>query len=150
MDQEYIKDFYPKPNQWHDYEIIWTPDYVAWELDGKEIRRISGTEDVHFLNKKCHIMMNYWVTSKGGWGEGFEPTAMPWYAEYDYVEVHKWNGNGFDFHWRDDFDKPLDKSRWISSNGWGYEETTFWPNQVGTHNGLMIITLNKPNGDEPE
>jgi endo-1,3-1,4-beta-glycanase ExoK len=32
---------------YHTYALVWTPDYIAWEVDGNEIRRVgSGQLDV--------------------------------------------------------------------------------------------------------
>ena len=30
---------------WHIYELVWTPDFISYRLDNKEIRRIEKKED---------------------------------------------------------------------------------------------------------
>lgn len=32
--QEYISDFV-LDTEWHDYAILWTPEYISWFIDGK-------------------------------------------------------------------------------------------------------------------
>ena len=87
-------------------------------------------------------MMNFWVTSNGAWGKGFNPTAMPWYAEYDFVEVHKWNGSDFDFHWRDDF-VSFDANRWHKSDNTTFDanSTTFRASQSYVRDGHLILKM---------
>lgn len=46
-----IPNFNPA-DDWHTYGIEWTPEYIAWTLDGAEVRRRTGTESVHDMNKE--------------------------------------------------------------------------------------------------
>lgn len=84
--------------------------------------------------------MNFWVPRFSDWNEGFDPTDMPWYARYDWVEFweyvpeSEWDTtpganywHPFKFSWRDDFDY-LDQSRWHVSDNWtfGSNNATFW------------------------
>ena len=89
--------------------------------------------------------MTFWAPSEGIWSKGFNPKGMPWYASYDYVETYKWNGKGFDLHWRDDFD-TFDNSRWLKANGWSYDGNlcTWYASQVGVFNGQLHLKL-EPN-----
>ena len=41
MDTMKIPDFDPADN-WHTYEIQWTPQYISWWLDEKEVRKVEG------------------------------------------------------------------------------------------------------------
>jgi len=36
-----LEDFDPGTD-WHVYQIEWTPEYIAWDLDGVEVRRVAG------------------------------------------------------------------------------------------------------------
>ena len=47
QDQQYVKDF-KLGIEWHDYAFEWTPDYIAWFVDGVEVRR----EQFSFMNKE--------------------------------------------------------------------------------------------------
>lgn len=40
-------------NAFHTYEIQWTPDYVSWAVDGKEVRKTmaKNSAGVRFMNK---------------------------------------------------------------------------------------------------
>ena len=108
----------PMSHDWdayHVYEIQWTPDYISWHVDGKEVRKTwaSSSEGVRFMNKTQHVMMNFWTPTFAGWGDYRDPSTMPWYVHYDYVEAWRYDKDKKTFwlEWRDDFN-TLDQSRW--------------------------------------
>jgi endo-1,3-1,4-beta-glycanase ExoK len=107
----------------HTYVIEWTPDYISWSIDGTEVRRTLATESpgVSFNNKQQHLMMNFWTPTFPGWGDNRDPSTMPWYIEYDFVEAWSYDSNSGSFNmiWRDDFD-ILDTTRWLVSDNWGF------------------------------
>ena len=110
---DYMRNFDPK-DDWHIYEMAWTPEFIAWSIDNKEVRRVnSGDPSISHMKKGQSIMMNFWTPTFESWGKGFDAADMPWYVHYDYVEAHVWNNetSGFDFHWRDDFEH-LDAHKW--------------------------------------
>ena len=76
-------------------------------------------------------MMNFWTPTFAGWGDNRDPSSMPWYVNYDYVEVHHYDFNAkkFNFAWKDDFNN-LDLNRWIVSDNWtfGDNSTKFMKN----------------------
>ena len=40
---DYVHHFDPL-DDWHIYEMVWHPDFIAWSIDGHEVRRIHGEE----------------------------------------------------------------------------------------------------------
>ena len=50
MDGEYLQGFDPGTD-WHEYEMVWTPEYIAWSVNGREIRRRTGTFSVTDMDK---------------------------------------------------------------------------------------------------
>ena len=47
----YHRKFDPK-DEWHIYQMEWTPDYIAWSIDHTEIRRIEAHDPaVMHMNK---------------------------------------------------------------------------------------------------
>ena len=51
-DHDYAHAFNPH-DDWHTYEMEWTPDYISFAIDGKEMRHLSADshEAVEYLNK---------------------------------------------------------------------------------------------------
>ena len=141
---DYDRGFDPK-DEWHIYEMAWTPDYIAWSLDGKEVRRVTGEDPaVKYMTKGQSVMMNFWTPTFDSWGKGFDDKDMPWYVNYDYVETYTYNTEtkGFDFHWKDDFD-TFDSNRWHKSDNTTFDanSTTFRATQSYVLNGNLVLKM---------
>ena len=140
---DYGHEFNPH-DDWHTYEMEWTPHYIAWIVDGHEIRHVN-TQDpaVKNLDKPQSLRMNFWTPTFHSWSSGFNPVDMPWYVLYDYVEVFTYDEehNEFKFHWRDDFDS-FDSGKWHKAAG-GFESNTsvFHPENVFTSGGHLILKM---------
>jgi len=140
---DYAPNFNPG-NEWHEYVMEWTPDYISWSIDGHEVRHVPGDDpSVQFMKKEQSLRMNFWTPTFHSWGEGFDPADMPWYVLYDYVEVFTYNDhtNEFDFHWRDDFN-AFDSGRWHKASG-GFEanSSVFYPSNVYTSAGNLVLKM---------
>ena len=89
-------------------------------------------------------MMNFWTPTFESWGNGFNAADMPWYVLYDYVETFTYNSetNGFDFHWRDDFNF-LDTNRWHVNDNTTFDanSTTFRATQVYSDSGHLVLKM---------
>lgn len=106
------------------------------------------------MNKAQHLFMNYWVPMSGLWGEGLNDSSMPWYVQYDWVEVFTYNWNHtkdgtpeFTWDFRDDFNEPdytpINTDIWFTSNGWGYDRCTFIRNHVFIKDNALTLKLSK-------
>ena len=154
QEQEYVgfTDVY----NWHTYDIEWTPDYVKWVMDGQTVRELwRGDRGVDFLTKPCVLMMNYWIPTFPGWGDGFESGGMPWYTQYDWVETYTYNEytQNFDFAWRDDFDSDsVDTSKWLISDNWtfGDNNVMFVKDHVFNYNGMLHLKMTSAWDNEAE
>ena len=141
---DYNKGFDPK-DEWHIYEMQWTPNYISWSVDHKEIRRVEGNDPaVKYMNKSQSLMMNFWTPTFESWGKGLDAKDMPWYLLYDYVETYKYNEEtgGFDFNWKDDFD-TFDTNRWHKSDNTTFDanSTTFRASQVYIDQGKLVLKM---------
>lgn len=96
-------------DDWHTYEMEWTPDYISYSIDGNEVRHLNTKDHdaVKFMQKAQHLRMNFWTPNFHAWGADLKPDDMPWYLLFDYVEVYRYNPNtkSFDYEWRDDFNE---------------------------------------------
>lgn len=130
-EQQYVS-FNHDWNAFHTYEIEWTPDYISWSVDGKQVRKTyaSSSAGVRFTNKHQHLEMNFWTPTWNSWGGGRNDHDMPWYVYYDWIEVYSYDHGSKKFHlsWRDDFNgknlsKP-DSHRWHISDGATFESNS--------------------------
>ena len=130
---------------WHTYELEWTPEYIAYSVDGNQIRKIDNDENsaTNFMHKAQQLRMNFWTPTIPGWGDGLQADEMPWYLLYDYVEVYRYNkdSNSFEFDWRDDFNE-FNQTRWHKMSGtFESNSSVFYPNHVYTQNGNLVIKM---------
>jgi hypothetical protein len=102
----------------HTYAFEWTPDYVAWFVDGVEVLRQMGPH-IESLSRPQKIMMNVWNPQFENWAGVFNPATLPAFAYYDWVSYYEYapgsgnygTGNNFIHSWADNFDS-WDTIRW--------------------------------------
>jgi len=151
MDVQKIDNFQPA-DDWHVYQIDWTPNYIAWWLDGKEVRRETGTVSVKDIRKAKSLFMNFWTPTFAGWGDDFNDATMPWYTRYDWVEYYDYDAPNDNFvrRWRDEFN-TLNLDRWRPSRGWSFKNNSslFVEPNTYVENGNLVLKMEK-SGDKEE
>ena len=140
----------------HLYAIIWTPDYVAWEIDSVEVRRDSigitrGThadaDQVAFLTEDQSLRFNLWASKSSGWVGKFTGDELangPQVQWIDYVRVYSYDEatKGFTQLWQDDFDgDDFDREHWGAGN-WEMEKVSLSTENVVVEGGYckMLMT----------
>lgn len=139
---DYISDFNPH-QAFHVYAFEWTPDYVAWSVDGYEVYRQTDSHIQELIHSQ-KIMMNIWLPDYPSWVGPFNPAILPVYAYYDWVKYYSYTpgtGDNFTLQWEDDF------SNWNQSR-WGKGTHTWWGNNCDFitqnavfQNGYFILCL---------
>jgi len=134
----------------HTYAFEWTPEYIAWFVDGEEIYR--QTEDhISEISRAQKIMMNIWPPNYIDWVGKIDAAHLPARAYYDWVSYASYTpgsgnvgtDNNFTHQWRDDFD-TYDSNRWTrGTHTWTGNESDFVWENVQYQNGLMILCLTK-------
>lgn len=157
----------PASNEsFHTYGIEWTPDYVAWTLDGQVVRKtVKGQGDnnqVQDLGKKPQgLRFNLWSHEDAGWVGAWNDNILPVYQFINWVKVYEYtpgqgdNGSDFKLLWTDDF-KTFDANRW-SKGDWTFEgnRVDISPSNIYAKDGMVIIALTKKgqesfNGQVPQ
>jgi len=140
-------DFDPTAG-FHTYAIEWTPDYVAWFVDGEEAHRQTG-DHITALNRDQKIMMNIWPPAYSDWVGDLNVNQLPFFAYYDWVSYASYTpgsgnvgtGNNFTFQWRDDFNS-WDTNRWAkATHTWNGNNSDFIPENCVFSDGKMILCL---------
>ena len=77
----------------HLYAMIWTPEYISWEIDSVEVRRdVIGMAkgQVEFMTLQQSLRFNLWASKSASWVGKFtgeELAAGPKEQAIDYVRV---------------------------------------------------------------
>ena len=111
----------------HVVGFEWTPDYVAWRIDGEEVYRQTGAH-IAKLTKAQKIMMNIWQPAYVDWAGAFDPASLPVYAYYDWVKYYAYTpgtGDNFTIQWTDDFNS-FNGARWQkATHSWDLCSSSF-------------------------
>ncbi|MCF0215337.1 MAG: family 16 glycosylhydrolase [Fibrobacteraceae bacterium] len=151
-------DVNPQANQsFHVYAMEWTDKYVAWFLDGVEVRKAEvGSTDtknqVQALVKQQGLRFNIWSSESEAWVGAFDPNKLPLYQYIDWVKVYDYTpgsgdagtGNNFKLRYADDFNGPALDIRW-NTGDWTFDENRvdITSNNVAVKDGYAIIGITK-------
>ena len=127
----------------HIYKIEWTPTYVAWFFDNKELRR-DNTAQVATLTNAESIRFNAWISSSGSWAGAFNPAVLPQYQYVDWLKYSSYvpaTQDSFKLEWTDDF-TTFNTQRWSKAN-WTFDGNLvdFSPNNVYVKDGMLVLAL---------
>lgn len=132
----------------HIYAFEWTPDYVAWFIDGEEVFRQTG-EHIKTLEYPQKIMMNIWNPIYTNWVGYFQKEYLPAVSIYDWVQYSSYTpgsgnygtDNNFTIQWKDDFN-DFDSTRWSkASHTFGGNLADFIPENIIFKDGNLHLYL---------
>lgn len=137
----------------HLYAIVWTPEYVAWEIDSVEVRRDTlgmsrgkhaDADQVAFLTEKETLRFNLWASKTASWtGKWNNGIGLPVEQQIDYVRVYAYDPaiKGFTLSWQDDFDgEDIDPQRWTAGD-WEMERVTYRRSNLIVEQGVCRLIL---------
>ena len=137
----------------HDYAFEWEPGVVRWFIDGS----LAYTQDAPYVDGLIYpmrIMMNLWAADAPSWVGVWDPAVLPARSSYEYVRYYAYTpgsgdagtNNNFTLEWADEFDAPLETSRWEVSEfgGFGGNYCTFVSNNVTTVGGELQLDMTEP------
>lgn len=129
----------------HTYRIEWTPTYVAWFFDNKELRRDKTTQ-VATLTSAESIRFNAWISSSAAWAGTFNPTVLPQYQQVDWIKYSSYvpaTEDSFKLEWTDDFN-TFNTQRWAKAN-WTFDGNLvdFAPENAYVKDGMLVLAITK-------
>jgi endo-1,3-1,4-beta-glycanase ExoK len=128
----------------HTYAYEWTPEYIAWSVDGMEIRRETGATAVAYADNATagmQLRFNIWPGDRS-FGGDFSPSILPVQEQIDWVQYSSYADGAFNLEWRDDFDTTPLASRWLTGN-WASPKnlSTHDPANVSIGGGNAVLAL---------
>lgn len=141
-EHRHVLNFNPH-DDFHIYAFEWTPDYIAWLVDGKEVYRQTD-KHIKKMNRPQKIMMNIWPPQLWDWTGPWKESKLPLRVYYDYVKYYEYTpakNDKFTLSWEDNFDK-LDASRWsFATHTFDDNACDFDPGNVEFKDGYLILSL---------
>lgn len=132
-------------DDYHTYVLEWTPNYIAWFVDGVQVRRINGGQFVSGLSNPQSIRFNLWAANIPEWVGPWNDGILPVYQFINYIEYKPYVAatNSFGNGWRDDFNS-FDSNRWGRAD-WTFNENRvdFVPANVIVRDGILILALTR-------
>ena len=149
-----LHDFgFDATQDFHLYAIVWTPEYVSWEIDSVEVRRDTlgmsrgkhaDADQVAFLTENQSLRFNLWASKSAAWtGKWNNGIGLPVEQQIDYVRVYSYDEatKGFTMLWQDDFDgEDLDYTHW-GRGDWEMERVMLRENNVIVEKGVCRLIL---------
>ena len=92
-------------NDYHTYAFEWTPDYIAWFIDGAQIRRVTGanvTEYTQNATAGMAIHFNIWQ-GDSSFGGNLSTSTLPVYEFISWVQYSSYANGAFTLQWREEF-----------------------------------------------
>lgn len=129
-------------DDYHTYQLEWTPEYVSWSFDGKEVRRTEGGQASELENAHS-FRFNAWSSESTGWAGEFDEGALPAYQFVNWIRYYRYENGQFTLDWTDDFEK-WDQSRWAKGN-WSFDgnRVDFDPGNAVVQDGTLVLAITK-------
>jgi endo-1,3-1,4-beta-glycanase ExoK len=129
---------------YHTYTFEWTPDYIAFFIDGTELRRETGSVVAQYTQNAAQGMamhFNVWV-GNSSFGGVLDPSILPVNEYIDWVQYSSYANGTFQLQWREDFDGTTMPSGWALGT-WAspYNLSTHNPANVSFVNGVAVLSM---------
>lgn len=136
---------------YHTYAYEWTPEYIAWLVDGVEIRRETGAVAAAFAQNASgmQVHFNIWP-GDASFGGNFSPSILPVHQYIDWVQFSSYSNGTFTLQWREDFDGGSVPSGWLTGNWESPKGLSIHdPGNVNFIDGYAVLSLTADNAVGP-
>jgi endo-1,3-1,4-beta-glycanase ExoK len=129
---------------YHDYRFEWTPTYIAWAIDGQEIRRETGAVATAFAQNAqsgLRFHFNVWP-GNNDFGGNFNPNILPVRQYISWAQYSSYQNDTFTVAWREDFNGSSLPSGWATGD-WAspFGLSTHNPANVAFVNGIAVLSM---------
>jgi endo-1,3-1,4-beta-glycanase ExoK len=129
---------------YHTYTFEWTPSYIAWLIDGVQVRREVAEVAAAFeqnAGSGMQIHVNLWP-GDASFGGNFDPAIMPLQQYVSWVQYSSFTDGAFVFQWREDFGSATLPAGWAVGS-WASPKnlSTHAPANVTFSAGAAVLSL---------
>jgi len=128
----------------HTYAFEWTPDYIAWFIDGTQIRKVTGASVNEYTQNASQGMamhFNVWV-GNASFGGTLDPSILPVHQYISWAQYSSYADGAFQLQWREEFDGATVPSGFAVGD-WAspYNLSTHNPANVGFVDGIAVLSM---------
>lgn len=129
-------------DDFHTYSVEWTQAYVAWSIDGVEVRKTWG-QQAPSLQSPAGIRFNLWASNSAAWAGEWDDSVLPQYQFVNWIKYYRYEDNQFILDWTDNFDL-FNTAIWGKAN-WTFDSNRadFDPNNALVKDGMLILCLTR-------
>lgn len=129
---------------YHTYAFEWTPDYIAWFIDGSQIRKVTGasvTEYTQNASAGMAMHFNVWV-GNSSFGGTLDPSILPVNQYIGWVQYSSYANGAFQPQWREEFSGATIPTAWAVGN-WAspYNLSTHNPANVSFVDDVAVLSM---------
>ncbi len=128
----------------HTYAFEWTPDYIAWFIDGAQIRKVTGASVAEYTQNASQGMamhLNVWV-GNSSFGGVLNPSILPVNQYISWAQYSSYTNGDFQLQWREEFDAPTMPSGWgLGTWASPYNLSTHNPANVTFVDGVAVLSM---------
>ncbi|HVY38791.1 MAG TPA: family 16 glycosylhydrolase [Polyangia bacterium] len=129
---------------YHTYAFEWTPDYIAWVIDGVQIRKVTGASVAEYTQNAAQGMamhFNTWV-GNASFGGALDPATLPVQEFISWAQYSSYANGEFQLQWREEFDGSTVPAGWGLGN-WAspYNLSTHNPANVNVVDGIAVLSM---------
>ncbi len=129
---------------YHTYAFEWTPAYIAWLIDGEEVRREEGASAAAFEQNAAsgmQIHFNLWP-GDATFGGNFDTAILPVHQYISWVQYSSFAGGTFTFQWREEFASGALPTGWALGS-WASPKnySTHAASNVGFTSHIAVLSL---------
>jgi len=130
--------------EYHTYAFEWTPSYIAYLVDGVEVRRDGAETAAAFAENAAagmQIHFNIWP-GDATFGGNFDAALLPVQQYISWVQYSSFADGAFTFEWREELDGATLPSGWAVGN-WASPKnlSTHQPANVAFTSGVGVLSL---------
>lgn len=132
---------------YHTYTLDWTPDSVAWRLDGATVRSTTGQQVTDLRDSSQTYRMNLWASNSPSWAGALDTSKLPvlqvvhWMRYSAYTPGAGPGGSNFTLSWADSF-HTVNTARWAFGD-WTFDGNyaTFTSANAKVQDGHLLMML---------
>jgi hypothetical protein len=130
--------------EYHTYTFEWTPSYIAYLVDGVEVRRDGEETATAFAENAAsgmQIHFNIWPGDVT-FGGNFDPAILPIQQYIRWVQYSSYAAGTFTLEWSEEFDGGALPSGWALGD-WASPKnlSTHQPANVTFSGGVSVLSL---------